>query len=268
MRQFDPSSKAIWKHWRGTIFSETWKTAIKQVLWASVVYLIGRQPQYAGLLASLKGFGSIWGQVLSVSTFTLTFFVNQSYSLFRSVLNIARTLQGRCNDVMMAAATSAQRVEPAASTGVLSHNHSSSSSTLVGGEETSRYTPESRDLLLTLARYVRLFNILSYASFTRSHRPLVTPQGMRRMVDRGLLTPKERRILVDLNVEPTQRHNVVIMWVLRLLTEGRKAGLLEGGPGAERQMLSKVQEIRAQANYIECELGGRIWYKSSWIPFS
>lgn len=244
MRQFDPSSKAIWRHWRGTCLSATWRTALKQALWASAVYLIGRQAQCAGVVGLLKGFGTIWGQCLSISTFTLTFFVSQTYSLFRSVLNISRTLQGRCNDVLMAAATSAKRVEPEPGTDHIL--------------QVSKYTTESRDLLLTLSRYVRLFNILSYASFTRSHRPLLTPQGMRRMVDRGLLTLKERNVLIDLDVAPTQRFNVIIMWVLRLIQDGHKKGILEGGPGTERQVLSKVQDIRAQANYIECELGGRM----------
>ena len=244
MRQFDPSSKAIWRHWRGTIFSETWKSALKQVLWASAVYLIGRQTQCAGILASLKGVGTIWGQCLSISTFTLTFFVNQAYSLFRSVLTIARTLQGRCNDLLMATAVSARRIEPKPDMDPIL--------------QVSKYTDESHDLLLTLARYVRLFNIFSYASFTRSHRPLLTPQGMRRMVDRGLLTPKERDVLINLDVAATQRHNVVIMWVLRLIQEGPKKGILEGGSGVDKQTLVKVQEIRAQANYIECELGGRM----------
>jgi hypothetical protein len=244
MRQFDPSSQAIWWHWKGTIFSETWKTALTQVLWTSAVYLIGRQPQFAGLLESMKGFTNIWGQLLSISTFTLTFFVNQTYALFRSILTIARTLQGRCNDVMMAVAVSAQRVEP--------------TSNAEAHLEVSQYTEASRDLLMTLARYVRLFHILSYASFTRSHRPLLTPQGMRRMVDRGLITPKERKVLVEAAVDATQKHNIVILWVLRLIYEGRKSGILEGGPGLDRQTVSKVQDIRAQANYIECELGGRM----------
>ena len=35
-----------------------------------------------------------WGQLLSVTTFTLTFFVNQSYSLWRKCMELSRRLQG------------------------------------------------------------------------------------------------------------------------------------------------------------------------------
>lgn len=128
-----------------------------QVMWTSMVYLIGRQPQVGGQFSSLQGVGNVWGQTLSIATFTLTFFVNQSFSLFKAVIAIARTLQGRCKDLMMAVAASAQRVERvervARSQYIL---------------EVSQYTPASRDFFLTMARYVRLFNIPSYASFTRS----------------------------------------------------------------------------------------------------
>ena len=37
-----------------------------------------------------------------------------------------------------------------------------------------------------------LVPILTYASFTRSHRPILTPMGMRRLVERGLMTQQEK----------------------------------------------------------------------------
>jgi len=44
-------------------------------------------------------------------------------------------------------------------------------------EGSSTFSPGSRKLLLVVARYVRLFHIFCYGSFTRSHRPLLTPLG-------------------------------------------------------------------------------------------
>ncbi|EEC51745.1 predicted protein [Phaeodactylum tricornutum CCAP 1055/1] len=230
MFQFDPSSTAIWKHWKGTIFAETWPSVVRHVLWAVLVYFLFRRNPGSGRV--LSDFSTLWGQTLSVTTFTLTFFVNQSYTLWRTCLSISRTLQGRLNDLAMALAVSARRVDPQSPE----------------SEEGSQFTPSSRQLLLVVARYVRLFNIFSYASFTRSHRPLLTPRGMRRMVDRGLLTSRE----------PTQRHNAVLMWIFRAIIDGRRAGLLDGGPGFEQQVMNKVQEIRAQANSMESELRGRM----------
>ena len=33
MIQFEPSSKAIWSHYRGTVFAETWKSCVQGILW-------------------------------------------------------------------------------------------------------------------------------------------------------------------------------------------------------------------------------------------
>jgi len=140
-------------------------------------------------------------------------------------------LQGRMNDLVMALAGFSQRVD--------------------NKDGSSEFTPSSRKILEVVARYIRLFNILSYASLTRSHRPLLTPQGMRRMENRGLMTGKERHLLQKIPVPVTQRHNAVLMWILRIVIDGRKAGHMEGGFGFEQQMMSKIQEIRAQANSME-----------------
>ena len=128
-------------------------------------------------------------------------------------------------------------------------------------ETSSTFTPAARKLLLIIARYIRLFNMLSYASFTRSHRPLLTPQGMRRMVSRGLLTEKEHALLINSQVSALSLHNQLLMWTFRLASDGRKAGHFEGGFGFEQNILQKVEEIRAEGNWMECTLRGR-------MPFS
>ena len=40
MIQFDPASRAIWRHWRGTVVAETYKPAAKMALWAVAVYVL------------------------------------------------------------------------------------------------------------------------------------------------------------------------------------------------------------------------------------
>ena len=82
--------------------------------------------------------------------------------------------------------------------------------------------------------------------------------GMRRMQSRGLMTEKECRVLKKTPVPATQRHNAVLMWILRAVIDGRKAGHIDGGFGFEQQMMSKIQEIRAQANSMESILRGRM----------
>ena len=211
MLQFSPKRGWIWRQWRGTVFSETWKSGLTNMALATLVVFLYRL--YPSLKDLLQGFSILWGQLLSVTTFTLTFFLNQSYGLWRKCYDYSRRLQGRLNDLGMTLAAHATRTKPSSP------------------DIPSTYTPQSRQALELVSRYVRVFNLLTYASFTRSHRPILTPRGMRRMVERGILTPKEREILTDAEVPATQRHNAVLVWLIRLFLEGRQAGVFEGGTG-------------------------------------
>lgn len=239
IRQFDPSSGWIWRRWKGTIFSETWVSCVRNVLYATAIFLLYKTyPKFID--THLTGFSTLWGQLLSVTTFTLTFFVNQSYALWRKCTELSRRLQGRLHDIGMNMATHARRQKPESES------------------EPSTYTPESRQILELMSRYIRMFNLLTYASFTRSHRPILTPRGMRRLVERGLLTPQERESLVEANIPPTQRHSAILMWMIRLFIEGRASGHILGGDGFEQHTLDKFHVIRAQYGAIGDELQGRM----------
>ena len=238
MLQFSPKRGWIWRQWRGTVFSETWKSGLTNMVLATLVVFLYRL--YPNLKDLLQGFSILWGQLLSVTTFTLTFFLNQSYGLWRKCYDYSRRLQGRLNDLGMTLAAHATRTKPSSP------------------DIPSTYTPQSRQALELVSRYVRVFNLLTYASFTRSHRPILTPRGMRRLVERGILTPKEREILTDAEVPATQRHNAVLVWLIRLFLEGRQAGVFEGGTGFEQQFMEKCHVIRAQYGAIGDELQGRM----------
>lgn len=188
----------------------------------------------------LSGFSILWGQLLSVTTFTLTFFVNQSYALWRKCYEMSRRLQGRLHDINLILAAHAVRKPP------------------TNPYEPSTYTAASRQVLALISRYTRLFNVLTYGSFTRSHRPILTPRGMRRLVERGLMTPTERQVLVDAEIPATQRHTAVMLWILRTYVEGRQAGHFLGGDGFESQLLEKFHVLRAQYGGIGDELQGRM----------
>lgn len=243
MMQFDPSSGWIWRRWKGTVFSETWRTFLSNMAYASVICLIFKT-FHNEFLENLSGFNILWGQLLSVTTFTLTFFTNQSYSFWRNCYGFSRRLQGRLNDLGMTLAGHAARYEPTkeeAKQGVF-----------------STYTEPARETLELMARYIRVFNLLTYASFTGSHRPLLTPQGMRRLVERGIITEDERKVLSDAQVPVTQRHNILLLWIIRLFVDARKAGHIEGSDGFESQFLEKIHVIRAQYGSIGDELAGRM----------
>jgi len=282
MMQFDPSSGWIWRRWKGTIFSETWRRAVTNICIATVIWTMLSYNRVT-FLQNLSGFNILWGQLLSVTTFTLTFFLNQSYTLWRNCYGFSRRLQGRLNDLSMTLAAHATRCEPIVEevseekkpsfnsnfwANANGATNGEAESSAVNGDDpcelqeneklVSVYTEPARQILELMARYTRVFNLLTYASFTGSHRPLLTPQGMRRLVDRGILTETERQVLSEAQVPVTQRHNMLLLWIIRLFLDARKAGHIEGSDGFEQQFLEKCHVIRSQYGAIGDELAGRM----------
>lgn len=154
-------------------------------------------------------------------------------------MELSRRLQGRLHDVNMNLASHAARTIP-------------------DNTERSTYTAPARQILELMSRYTRLFNLFTYASFTRSHRPILTPRGLRRLVERGLMTATEREVLVDAVIPATQRHSVVLLWMIRLFVDGRNSGHIQGGHGFEAETMHKFHIIRSQYGAIGDELQGRM----------
>lgn len=251
MMQFDPNANWIWGRWKGTVFSETWMSCVKNMVYASFITLLYKTYE-TSLTKNLAGFNILWGQLLSVTTFTLTFFLNQSYALWRQCYALSRRLQGRMNDINLTLAAHATRVEPTQKSCDDKNEEGE------GQEQFSTYTEPARQVLELMARYTRVFNLLMYASFTASHRPVLTPQGMNRLVDRGIISEREKEILNDSQLPVTQKHNALLLWMARLFIDARKAGHIEGSDGFEQQVLDKIHVIRAQYGAIGDELQGRM----------
>jgi hypothetical protein len=106
--------------------------------------------------------------------------------------------------------------------------------------------------------YIRLLNILSYASFTLSHRPILTPRGIRRLVERHIITPREHEILVSASKLPaTQKHNMVLLWITRAIIEAREAGISEVALNLKSNSLSRLIPFEQITVLLEgnCKLG-------------
>ena len=140
--------------------------AVVSLLFASRPGVIMRTPAVESYLA---GIARVWTLTATMASFTLSFFLSQSYALWRSVYSVTRRVQGRLNDVGLLASTFAQR-----------------------DSDTGTYTPEAQELLRTISRYVRLFSMLFYASVSTRFAPLGTPQGLTALGERGALTVEVR----------------------------------------------------------------------------
>lgn len=175
-----------------------------------------------------------WFLTASLVSFTLSFFLTQSYGLWREVYSVTRRLQGRLNDIGLLIATAAKR------------------------DDLGSYTPESERLLERVARYVRLFNVLFYASVTTRFAPLCTPAGLNQLVESGALTEDERLALLDGN-----SHNTVLEWICIIINNAIREGRLgDGTPASQtalyQTMAAKTTELRSTYATIPDLLTGRM----------
>ena len=165
--QFYPPRMWLWRRWRGTILQ---RVLPGEVLWSSVftalfVLVFGRIRStaaasaawkhvaaaatsgavsagappalgvYAALNSALRSVDKVWVLASGLVSFTLSFFLTQSYNFWREVYGKTRAVQGRLNDIGMLCATSAAR-------------HAD-------GPDTGQYTAEALQMLLALGRYAR-----------------------------------------------------------------------------------------------------------------
>ena len=155
--------------------------------------------------------------------------------MWSEVYTKTRIIQGRLNDVGLLCAANAQR-------------H--------WNKETNEweYTPASRQLLLELGRYVRLFNILFYATVSRKYAPLQTPAGLKRLVMAQEMTEEERDRVQDAGTN----HNQIIVWISAMLQQAIRDGTLRGGEPLSINLMKSLAELRQNYAAIPDKLSGRM----------
>ncbi|KAG8462018.1 hypothetical protein KFE25_014037 [Diacronema lutheri] len=248
--QWLPTPDWLWKQWRGTIVRHVLPRDVLVVtLFALGIVLFFHAPGVhsiyrKSLIRHLIAVERVWGLASGLVSFTLSFFLTQSYTFWREVYVIVRQVQGRLNDLGLLLAASAAR------------------------DADGQYTAQSEELLALTARHVRLFNILLYASLTTQFAPLRTPAGLSQLVLSGALTEEERSSLL----EASTGSSTVLVWLTAsvgaALDDGRIGG---GGTGAAAGgavgahaaglatvLLGKLTELRATASSIADRLSGRM----------
>lgn len=244
--QYYPDRFWLWKQWSGTIVRRVLpKDVLRSILFASIVSLVFKQPFSSNLRYDfaeqyLAGFARVWQLTATMVTFTMSFFLSQSYSLWRSVYELTRRVQGRLNDIGLMCAAFAQR-----------------------DKETGRYTEKAEALLALIARYVRLWNMLFYASVTTAFAPLKTPDGLSALVEASALTADEREGLLSSSLG----HESVIGWLSVLIDGAVADGTLgvstarESGTSpiaVQIQLQNKLTELRATYASLPDALSGRM----------
>jgi len=243
---YKPGRWWLWRRWKGTVLKEVLPSVAFNMCATMLIvvglrkatgasWMVGLKPDTSHpLIARLALFDDVWKYLMTLTTFILTFFLGESYSLWKNVYTVGRMIQGRLNDISMLLATHAAR------------------------DENGRYTSEAQLLLDNVAMNIRSFHALLWASCSRHYRGLLTPQGLNLMVQRGLLTQTQVNTLQKLNISNTQLHNAILEWIMIQTQEAMRDGVVVGGSGFEHIFLEKCCTLRGTYATIGDILDGRM----------
>lgn len=239
--------------WKGTILEHLWIPA----LWSFLIplFMIGaarrlvpsarwlpsppaEHPLFATLLALSHG----WVHLLTLTTFTTTFFLGHAHAFWNKCYLCSRIIQGRLNDVGMLCGSHAARTAD----GVIE--------------------PEAAALLTQVARQLRLAHILFWADVVyrrtqnkgASFRTLLSASGLQQLHARGLLDKAEYEALRNAQLPPSRWFMVVLEWVMAGVAQARREGLIVASPGWESTVLQKLCDLRASMMQLPDELAARI----------
>jgi hypothetical protein len=218
IQRFRPHPDWLWKQWFGTVLFHASTTALKNMSLALAFCIVTRSVTQGdfqifaipdeSFYPRLQAVDKIWKTLMSLTTFLLTFFVGQAYSFWRSFHDQGRGIQGRLNDINMLMATSAAR------------------------DRGNRcYTPESLEFLECVAKKLRIFHLLFWASNARRFRVLLTQTGLERMVQVGYLPREEKERLDGLDLPATQKWAAVMESALMDCQEGMRNKKIVKHPG-------------------------------------
>ena len=247
IKPYKPDRTWLWRQWRGTVLQYTYKAALFNMVIAAIVttlmrllipgttWAVGAMPDSGNLaIARLHAFGSLWGHLVTLTTFILSFFLSQAYSLWRSVYDVSRGIQGRINDTGMILAGAATR------------------------DEEGRINSEAEVVLDDFASLTRLFHAFFWASGSKRFSLLLTPQGLSRMLCRGLLTHKQYDALQKIGPNVCEYHWACLEWMTFLGLRAMEDGTIRASEGLRQVFLHKMTELRGFGFTIHDDIDGRM----------
>jgi hypothetical protein len=244
-----------WRQWSGTIIERLWQQVAYNMLVPALIVLgvhaldpstslwwqIPGEPHF--LVTPLLAVNHGWNYLLTLTTFVTTFFVGHAHSFWRNCYRLSRTVQGRFNDVGLLVATHAAR-----------------------DAQTGGIEPAAHDCVLDIARYLRLSHVFFWADVcyrrTVDHgasvRVLLSDTALDRLMERGMLTPREHEVLTRGGIPPSRWYCVMLEWVIARFIHARRDGLFLGGEGLEQTFLARVCELRSAFMSVPDELAARM----------
>ena len=236
----------LWAQWRGTVLSHCLERALLTaaggavVLWSAKGGVRGGLPDPSHpVVARLAAVDAMWGHHLTLTTFVATFFLSHGYAFWRQMYVVARTIQGRLNDLGLLLAAHARAGDAAAAAAVAE-----------------------------CARLARLSHLFFWAAVVRaapsddfptSLNALLSARGLAALEAAGALAPGERSALLGPAAPPRDAWYLAALGRLAAaVADGVAGDQFRGGAGFESEALKAVVELRQNMLSVPDELAARM----------
>ena len=245
---YNPEATWMWKQYTGTILKISSKAVLANMFACLIFVLYARHASGETLLLDFSGapdqtlpfvqrlhlVGEVWDIDKNLTTFVLTFFVNQSFTFWKKVYQIARDVQGNLNNFNLVLATSVKR------------------------DNNGALTEESKIFLDDVGCYSRLFHILMWASKSTRFSSLATPEGLTRMESRGLMTARQLDVFNSLELPTDQLFTAPLEWMMIRSIRAMDEGVLASDTSTKGMLLRQLTSIRGSYCAISDRTSGRM----------
>lgn len=282
--EYEPSAWWLWSKWDGTVFSMIWQQVLFAMLLAcgldvavhyfssSTWSIFSIPPEENPIIIQLKGVNQLWEFQLTLSTFILSFFTQETYRHWKSVYFCTRAIQGRINDICLLVTIGAAR----GTCTEFGCNVATEMNKNIEKGVTSGYSSESAKLVNLCSRLIRLSHTFFWAATPTGSNGisdlgysldeerkilnipadqwnentigpmLLSEEGLEILVQAGELTPGEKTALHGSALPPSQYTYILLEWVGLHIMDGFRSGSLSGESGLEENLLRQICALRAE----------------------
>jgi len=317
VEEYEPDGFWLWTQWEGTTREMTYQNIIIAIFWALLVdlyayhhytiYVFATAAVNGGDINSLLGdiswisleiphskdpfietltaLNSLWEYQLSLTIFTLSFFVNHAYNHWRMVYFCTRAIQGRINDLCMLVTIGAKRSAPF---GTVNGTTGYRAKHRAVGQEDHEEGRDAKLLVRDVTRLLRMSHTFFWSAtptvsdgFGDVHHSeggiagdadalptnfdpsqfgpiLLSSDGLKLLVRYGQLTQCEVDALVATGLPPSQYPYILLEWAGIRAMDGIDAGELRGDQGMVENLLRQLNMLRAEYFNIGDMCAGRM----------
>ena len=251
IRAYQPERLWLWQQYTGTVLKISRDTVFlamagsalfvifaklttnEPIIW-EVSFISPDQDQGNPLIKDLLSqVHTIWEIQKTLTTFVLTFFVNQSFRFWGDVYKSVRDVQGRLSSFNLLLATNVLRTA------------------------NGSLTPEAEKFLDEVGQCTRLFHILFWASKAKRFSVLMSDEGLKRMESRGLMSSRQLYMLLGTDLPSNQLFSAPLEWAMLRCNKASDEGVLMADNATKSSILREFMSLRNAFDKIGNTIEGR-----------